>query len=142
MAKQFQQGTYQVKNPSKYAGKRAPRYRSGWELTFMRMCDTHPNVLTWASEPVRIPYRNPFNGDYTQYVPDFIMVYTNKTGKKVAELIEIKPKSQTLVERARSKEDKMKIIFNRAKWKAAGEWATRKGMKFRVLNEDSIYSIR
>ena len=139
---QFHQGSYQPKNPAKYAGKRAPRYRSNWELTFMRMCDSHPAVLSWASEPVRIPYKNPFTGKYTMYVPDFIIVYQNKTGKKIGELVEIKPRSQTLLEKAKTREDKMKILLNRAKWKAAGEWAKRKGIRFRILNEDSIYSLK
>jgi hypothetical protein len=108
----------------------------------MRMCDNHPAVLSWASEPVRIPYRHPFTGQYTHYVPDFIMVYKNKGGTKIAELVEIKPKSQTILEKARSSKDKSVIILNRAKWLAAGEWAKRKGMRFRVLNEDSIYAIK
>ena len=135
--RKFHSGTYEIKNPQKYAGKRNPRYRSGWELTFMRMCDNHPNILSWASEPVRIPYRQ-----YTQYVPDFIMIYKSKTGKKIGELVEIKPSSQTILERAKNKHDKARIILNKAKWKAAGEWAKRKGMRFRVLNEDSIYAIK
>ena len=140
--RKFHSGTYEPKNPQKYAGKKNPRYRSGWELTFMRMCDNHPAVLSWQSEPVRIPYRNPFTGDYTYYVPDFIMIYKNKTGRKVAELVEIKPSSQTILEKAKNKYDKARIILNKAKWKAAGEWAKRKGMRFRVLNEDSIYAIK
>jgi len=108
----------------------------------MRMCDNHPAVLSWASEPVRIPYRNPFSGKYTMYVPDFIMVYRNKSGKKIGELVEIKPKAQTLLEKAKTRNDKMKILLNREKWKAAGEWAKRKGLRFRIVNEDSIYSIK
>ncbi|MBB22951.1 MAG: hypothetical protein CMN04_08740 [Roseibacillus sp.] len=139
---QFHRGTYKPKNPSKYAGKRPPIYRSGWELTFMRMCDNHPSVLSWASEPVRIPYRNPFTGKYTMYVPDFIMVYQNKSGRKIGELVEIKPKAQTLMEKAKTQNDKAKILLNREKWKAAGEWAKRKGLRFRIVNEDSIYSIK
>jgi|TARA_B100001094_G_scaffold51596_1_gene47104 hypothetical protein len=139
---QFHRGTYKPKNPSKYAGKRPPIYRSGWELTFMRMCDNHPSVLSWASEPVRIPYRNPYTGKYTMYVPDFIMVYQNKNGQKIGELVEIKPKAQTLMEKAKTQNDKAKILLNREKWKAAGEWAKRKGLRFRVVNEDSIYSIK
>jgi hypothetical protein len=139
---QFHRGTYKPKNPTKYAGKRPPIYRSGWELTFMRMCDNHPAVLSWASEPVRIPYRNPFTGKYTMYVPDFIMVYQNKNGKKIGELVEIKPKAQTIIENAKNRNDKMKILLNREKWKAAGEWAKRKGLRFRIINEDSIYSIK
>ena len=139
---QFHRGTYKPKNPSKYAGKRPPIYRSGWELTFMRMCDNHPSVLSWASEPVRIPYRNPYTGKYTMYVPDFIMVYQNKNGQKIGELVEIKPKAQTLMEKAKTQNDKAKILLNREKWKAAGEWAKRKGLRFRIVNEDSIYSIK
>ena len=139
---QWHQGTYNPKNPEKYAGKRLPRYRSGWELSFMRMCDNHPAVLSLAREPVRKPYRNPFTGKYTMYVPDFIMVYQNKNGKKIGELVEIKPKAQTLIEKAKDKNDKARIMVNRAKWQAAGEWAKRKGLRFRVVNEDSIYSIK
>jgi hypothetical protein len=108
----------------------------------MRMCDNHPSVLSWASEPVRIPYRNPYTGKYTMYVPDFIMVYQNKNGQKIGELVEIKPKAQTLMEKAKTQNDKAKILLNREKWKAAGEWAKRKGLRFRVVNEDSIYSIK
>jgi hypothetical protein len=76
------------------------------------------------------------------YVPDFIMVYQNKNGQKIGELVEIKPKAQTLMEKAKTQTDKAKILLNREKWKAAGEWAKRKGLRFRVVNEDSIYSIK
>ena len=80
---QFHRGTFKPKNPSKSARKRLPLYRSRRELTFMRMCDNHPAVLSWASAPVRIPYSHPFTGQYTHYVPDFIMVYKNKGGTKI-----------------------------------------------------------
>ena len=138
----FQSGYYTLKNTRKYVGVKAPRYRSGWEFSFMRFCDEHPNIIAWSSEPVKIPYRNPFTGKYTMYVPDFIMVYQNKSGKKIGELVEIKPKAQTLIEKAKDKNDKARIMVNRAKWQAAGEWAKRKGLRFRVVNEDSIYSIK
>lgn len=138
----FHQGFYKVKNEQKYVGNRSPRYRSGWELTFMRMCDNHPSVIQWASEPVRIPYRHPFTGKMSMYVPDFMMVYVNKAGKKIAEMVEIKPKKQTTLESIKSQQDKVNYLVNRAKWLAAGEWAKRKGIRFRVLNEDSIYAIK
>ena len=138
----WHQGEYKLINPEKYVGTKNPRYRSGWELTFMRMCDNHPAILSWASEPVKIPYRHPFTGDFTFYVPDFIMIYKNKSGRKIAELVEIKPKAQTLLEKAKSTKDKAVVVLNRAKWQAAGEWAKRKGIRFRVLNEDSIYAIK
>lgn len=138
----FHQGFYKVKNEQKYVGNRSPRYRSGWELTFMRMCDNHPSVIQWASEPVRIPYKHPFTGKMSMYVPDFMMVYVNKKGKKIAEMVEIKPKKQTTLESIKSQQDKVNYLVNRAKWLAAGEWAKRKGIRFRVLNEDSIYAIK
>ena len=138
----FHQGFYKVKNEQKYVGSRSPRYRSGWELTFMRMCDNHPSVIQWASEPVRIPYKHPFTGKMSMYVPDFMMVYVNKKGKKIAEMVEIKPKKQTTLESIKSQQDKVNYLVNRAKWLAAGEWAKRKGIRFRVLNEDSIYAIK
>lgn len=138
----FHQGFYKVKNEQKYVGNRSPRYRSGWELTFMRMCDNHPSVIQWASEPVRIPYKHPFTGKMSVYVPDFMMVYVNKKGKKIAEMVEIKPKKQTTLESIKSQQDKVNYLVNRAKWLAAGEWAKRKGIRFRVLNEDSIYAIK
>jgi hypothetical protein len=138
----FHQGIYQVKNDQKYIGSRAPRFRSSWELTFMRMCDSHPNVIQWSSEPVRIPYKHPFTGKQSMYVPDFLMIYINKKGRKIAELIEIKPKKQTTLESIKSQQDKVNYLINRSKWMAAGEWAKRKGIRFRVLNEDSIYAIK
>ena len=91
MAK-YIQGAFQPQNPTKYIGKHTPRYRSGWELAFMRMCDNHPNILAWASEAHRIPYINPVTGKKTSYVPDFFMIYADKNGKQHAEVIEITSK--------------------------------------------------
>ena len=39
--KKYAQGIYTVKNQHKYVGKGKPKYRSGWELTFMIFCDTN-----------------------------------------------------------------------------------------------------
>ena len=58
----FRQGAYTVKNTAKYVGRGVPRYRSGWELTFMLFLDSNDNVLQWASESISIPYRNPLTG--------------------------------------------------------------------------------
>ena len=92
----YANGLYSLKNPQKYSGNKNPRYRSAWEHAFMRFCDNHPSVVNWASEAVQIPYRNPLTGKGTIYVPDFIVVYQTK-GRKIAELVEVKPKSQTVL---------------------------------------------
>ena len=46
--------TYTVMNQQKYAGKGAPKYRSGWELAFMRFCDSNDHIITWSSESLAI----------------------------------------------------------------------------------------
>ena len=105
----------------------------------MRFCDSHPNITKWASENVKIPYRHPFTGKITNYVPDFMVQYTDKTGKTRVDLIEIKPKAQTLQEKARDKYDKMSLQVNAVKWEAAQAWCKAKGLHFKVITEDQIF---
>jgi hypothetical protein len=62
MSLKFSQGTYAVKNPDKYIGVGNPRYRSSWELSVMRMLDENDAIQQWASESVKIPYRDPLTG--------------------------------------------------------------------------------
>jgi|TARA_B110000858_G_scaffold84361_1_gene97582 hypothetical protein len=135
----FQQGNYQVKNPSKYIGKGTPRYRSGWELKFMRLLDGHPYVKAWASESHRIPYRHPATGKSTTYVPDFFIVYEDKDKNQRAEFIEIKPAGQTL-QFAKSQAQKIAAIVNEAKWQAATAFAKSQGVGFRVLTENELFN--
>jgi hypothetical protein len=139
MANNYSQGFYTILNPEKYVGKGTPKYRSGWELTFMRFCDNHPSVVSWASECVRIPYKNPFTGRDTFYVPDFLVTY-QVNGVSRAELIEIKPKAQAVMELARSQQEKMAVALNMCKWQAAQIWCKRMGATFRILTEEDIYN--
>ena len=135
----YSQGQYAVQNPSKYVGTKMPFARSSWETAFMRFCDNHPNITKWASENVKIPYRHPLTNKITNYVPDFMVQYTDKNGKQLVELIEIKPKSQTIIENAKGRGDKIATTINAAKWTAANEWAKAKGMHFKVITEDQIF---
>jgi hypothetical protein len=139
MARKFAQGKFAPLNPEKYAGKKTPTYRSGWELTFMQFCDNHPSVVQWASESITIPYKNPLTGKNTIYVPDFLIVYEDKRGKRRAELIEVKPIKQTTMENAKSQQDKAAVAVNYAKWEAANAWCKRQGIIFRVITENDIY---
>ena len=135
----FRQGAYEVKNASKYVGNGKPRFRSGWEMTFMMFLDYNDNVLQWASEPVRIPYRHPLTGKMTMYVPDFIVTYRGPQNTMKAELIEIKPKKQSVIESKMKDKDKAVIAVNYAKWDAATKWAKNNGLSFRVITEDQIF---
>lgn len=139
MAK-WAQGKFTVKNTDKYAGLGSPRYRSSWEFAFMRFCDENPSVIKWASESIKIPYRNPFTGKYTVYVPDFFIVYVDKDNQKHAEVIEVKPLSQTsLAEAKRNKLHRAHAVLNEAKWGAARAWCSQNGVTFRVVSENDIF---
>jgi hypothetical protein len=135
----FAQGTYVPRNPGKYVGKGNPRYRSGWEWSFFQFCDNNDAVLEWASEAIAIKYRHPFTGKITSYVPDVFMRYRTRNNKVCTELIEIKPRKQSLIEGKMSERDRMVVAINHAKWQAAQAWCKRAGIVFRVLNEDSLF---
>jgi hypothetical protein len=136
----FAQGKFNLKNPEKYVGNKTPTYRSGWEFTFMKFCDEHPSVNQWASEAVRIPYRNPLTGKHTIYVPDFFIVYSDKGGKKRVELIEVKPSNQAIKEKlGRSRANQAHYVINQAKWEAARAWCKQKGIYFRIVTEADIF---
>ena len=135
----FAQGIYTIKNLGKYVGKSQPRYRSSWEHAFMRFLDNNDSVLQWASESISIPYRNPITGKQSMYVPDFLITYRNKDNVMRAELVEIKPRKQSLIEGRMSEKDRMIVAVNYAKWDAATKWCKRQNIVFRVITEDQIF---
>ena len=135
----FAQGLYVPVNAAKYIGKGNPRYRSGWEWSFFQFCDNNQAVLEWASEAIAIKYRHPFTGKVTNYVPDVFMRYRTKNNKICTEIIEIKPRKQSMIEGKMSERDRMVVAVNHAKWQAAQAWCKQANIVFRVLNEDSLF---
>lgn len=106
----------------------------------MKMLDENPSVLNWASESVKIPYRDPFTGKNTVYVPDFFVVYVDKNNQKHAELVEVKPANQTLLEKAgKNIHNRQQYVKNMAKWEAARAYCQQKNIKFRVVNETDMF---
>lgn len=141
MKKRFSSGKFNLENPDKYLGKKLPHYRSSWEFQFCRFCDRHPNILKWANESIHIPYRNPLTGKQTIYVPDFFVVYVDNNGKQHTEIIEVKPKNQTLKEHTgRSKNNQLHYIINQEKWRVARQWCKQRGINFRIITEDEIFT--
>ena len=136
----FRQGNYQVKNPHKYVGKSTPRYRSGWEMSFMHFLDNNDSILQWASESISIPYRNPITGKQSIYIPDFLITYRTKDNIMKAEVIEIKPKAQSVLESKASARDRAVVALNYAKWDQATKWCKRNGLVFRVITEDDMFA--
>jgi len=138
MAK-YHKGKFAIKNIAKYMGNSPPTYRSGWEHAFMRFCDEHPSVIKWASECVKIPYQHPFTGKQRNYIPDFLVQYKTKHNKIVTELVEIKPKKQSIMESKASQGTKQIVVLNHAKWQAARAWCQQQKIIFRVITEDDIF---
>ena len=139
MANKFQRSLYVVKNRSKYVGARQPICRSSWERTFCMFLDLHPNILQWASESVAIPYRDPLTNKKKRYFPDFFMVYVDANGMKHAELVEIKPSTQTGQRKTKSATNNAQIIKNHAKWSEALQYCAKNGLQFRLLTENEIF---
>jgi len=133
------QGVYQVINTKKYVGQGMPRYRSGWEHSFMRFCDTNDNIMQWASESIRIPYLHPLTGKMTTYVPDFLITYKTRDNTLKAELIEIKPKGQSAITEGQKPRDRAVVAVNYAKWASAQKWCKQHGLTFRVITEDDMF---
>jgi hypothetical protein len=136
----YVQGRYTPVNPSKYVGTYPIFYRSSWEFKVMTMFDSNPNISSWASESLKIPYQNPFTNKYTVYIPDFVVTYTDADGKTRAEIIEVKPAKETFLEQAKSPRAKAAVALNAFKWAAATAFARNHGMTFRVLNEGNIFN--
>ena len=135
----YAQGKFQIQNPDKYIGKGDPTYRSSWEFAFMQFCDNNPAVVQWASEAIHVNYRNPFTGKNTIYVPDFLIIYMDKNGKRHGEVIEIKPSKETTMEAAKSQRDKAAVALNMFKWEAARKFCAAQGLRFRIVNEQDIF---
>jgi len=140
MSLKFAKDLFQIRHPEKYVGSKTPVYRSSWEMTFMMFCDNNPSIQEWASEPVKIPYRDPLTGKQTVYVPDFLITYIDRNHKKHVEMIEIKPANQMIKERVgKNAYNQAQYVKNMAKWQAAGQWCKNRGIRFRVINENDIF---
>jgi hypothetical protein len=140
MSLKFAKGVYNVKNPEKYVGSKDPIYRSGWEHTFMMFCDNNPSIQQWASEPVKIPYRDPLTGKQTVYLPDFLITYIDRNQKKHVEMVEIKPANQQIAEKVgKNPYNQAQYVKNMAKWEAASAWCRNQGIQFRIINETDIF---
>lgn len=143
MANKFLKDEFIPKNPHKYGGSGKIIYRSGWEKKVMETFDSHPDVLTWLSEPFSLPYRHPLTGKQTVYVPDFIILYVDGRGRQICEMIEVKPfKEVPGAPVGRGKSAHKTLLtqkINEAKWAAARAFCTKRGIYFRVMTENEIF---
>lgn len=138
-------GIFRPKNPQKYAGDhRNIIYRSSWECRVMDWLDRNPDIISWASEEVIIPYISPVDNRYHRYFPDFLVKVRTQGGVTKTMMLEIKPKSQTqppAVQKRKTKKYITEVVnwgVNQAKWKAATEYCKDRGWEFKVITEEHL----
>lgn len=133
-------GRFKPSNPEKYIGDHTNIiYRSSWECRVMNWLDKNPDIISWGSEELFIPYRSPVDGKYHRYFPDFIVKTKNKTM-----IIEVKPDRETKEPKPRKRMTKQYIQevatygVNQSKWKAAEEYCLDRGWEFKVITEKHL----
>lgn len=138
-------GKYSPKNISKYLGDHSNIwYRSLWERRVMVHLDDNPNVIGWSNEEIVIPYLSPVDNRWHRYFPDFYVKVRNKQGLIESLILEVKPKSQSVPPKIKSRVTKQYIKevvnwgVNEAKWKAAEEYCKDRKWKFSVITEDQL----
>ena len=138
-------GKFKPKNYKKYKGDPTKIfYRSLWERTFMRYCDNNSAIIEWNSEEIVIPYISPVDKRVHRYYPDFYIKMQQTNGKVVREIIEVKPKRQTLPPKPQQRKTRRYLTeistyaVNQAKFKAAEDYCKDRGLTFRILTEDHL----
>ena len=110
----------------------------------MSWLDKSPDIVSWASEEVIVPYISPVDGKRHRYFPDFLVKVRTKEGQLKTMMIEVKPKKQAMepVKRKRvTKQYIQEVVtygINQAKWKAATEYCLDRGWAFKVITEDDL----
>lgn len=142
----YKQGIFQPKNREKCLNKKGEDivFRSFLEFKVMNVCDENPNVLTWSSEKTIIPYFNPVENRIARYFIDFYIELKTESGTRKC-LVEVKPERQTKPPVPSNRKKMQTVLYeniqytvNNAKWKAAKEYAKKKGYEFLLLTEKDI----
>ena len=101
-------------------------FRSSWEEACIKFFDGDNDVSSFEFEPLRIPYVDNSSGNIRNYIPDFIVSYSDGTKK----MIEVKPSFF------------IDDPTNQAKFKAAREYCEKHNISFEVWTEAKINDIK
>ena len=101
------------------------KYRSGWELSYMKFLDNNDAVVTYQYESIKIPYvSNKKTGKVRRYIPDLLVEYSDR-----CEMVEIKPSRRV---------DQVK---NKKKFEAAREYCRINNISFVVVTEIELKAL-
>lgn len=139
-------GKFKPKNPSKYKGDPTTIiYRSRWELKLMNYLDNNPEIVSWSSEELTIPYVSPLDNKIHRYYPDFVVKKkVDGTDKTETMVIEVKPYKETMEPKKQDKMSKSYLYevktwgINSSKWKSAKEFCEDRKWKFVILTEHEL----
>jgi len=133
-------GRYKVKNRKKYKGDADNVvFRSMWERHCFKWCDENPNIKSWSSEEVVIPYFYDVDKKYHRYFMDLKITF--KDGKTI--LVEIKPEKETQPPKRPDKSKRyineaMTYVKNMNKWEAASKFAKDNNWGFQIWTEKTL----
>lgn len=100
--------------------------------------DKNPDIISWSSEEMCIPYVSPVDGKRHRYFPDFV-VKVKKENTIKTYMIEVKPEKQSRPPQKKSRVTKQYIQevvtwgVNQAKWKSAIEYCKDRKWQFMVM---------
>ena len=140
----YKQGIFRPRHPEKCRSNSCV-YRSGLELHYMRYLDSNPNIISWGSEDVVIPYIKPTDNKLHRYYVDFSLTIKDKNGVLHKFIIELKPEKQCKPPTNHGNKKKSTMFYeqvtyatNQCKWDAADQWAKKNGYKFQIMTEKQV----
>jgi hypothetical protein len=110
----------------------------------MSFLDRDKDVIEWSSEEFFIPYRCRTDGRMHRYFPDFKVKLKKADGKIVTQIIEIKPRGQTVPPSRPPRKTRRYITEaltyakNKSKWEYAREWCKNRGYEFVIMTEKEL----
>lgn len=133
-------GKFNPVNTDKYNGDHTKIvYRSLWERKCMEWFDMNPDVVSWNSEEIVIPYRCRTDGELHRYYPDFLVKFRSGT----IVLIEVKPEHQTVPPKKTNNKKRlineaMTYAKNVSKWQEAESYCKKRGYVFMIWTERTL----
>jgi hypothetical protein len=104
-------------------------------------CDDNPNVVSWVSEEIIIPYICETDKRPHRYFMDFMVKY--KDGRTV--LIEVKPHKETIKPKTGQGRPRRQVlsetltyIKNISKWTATEKYVADRGWHFEIWDEHKL----
>lgn len=140
--RKFKQGIYEPINKEKFfitesfdTKNKCIKFRSSWELKFLRFVDINPYFILVNSEGVKIDYISPIDNKKHKYYVDFLV----KTKDNKIILIEIKPFAQTQYPKKITESNLKTYLVNKAKWEYAEIFCKDKGIEFKIITEKELF---